>query len=175
MAHAAALADQASDPQPAALIALAALTRSPYYLRHANLRGLASDGAILVGPYGGVLAVPPELRRFLSTWHHQRARQAADRELPLFAGNSHGRISQPAIRRRVARLDAPASLWEDPPDTTNRYRRLALDAWRSGAINNAELAEVFEVPVKTLTKLFGAPSASPRRVAKKPLEDPDWL
>jgi hypothetical protein len=37
--------------------------------------------------------------------------------MPLFAGNSHGRISQPGIRRRLARVDTPASLWEDPPDT----------------------------------------------------------
>jgi hypothetical protein len=117
LARAAALADQTPDPQLAALIALAALTRSPYYLRHANLRGLAPDGAILVGPYGGVLAVPPELRRFLATWQHERARQAGGQAIPLFAGNSHGRITQPAIRRRLARLDAPATLWEDAPDT----------------------------------------------------------
>jgi hypothetical protein len=136
-AHAAALADQTPDPELAALIAVAALTRSPYYLRHANLRGLASDGATLVGPYGGVLAVPPELRRFLATWQHERQRHADDRSLPLFLGNSHGRISQPAVRRRLARLDAPASLWEDPPDVgigegpdaDGRSLLLHLSAW----------------------------------------------
>jgi hypothetical protein len=114
VAHAAALADQTPDPQLAALVAIASLTRSPYYLRHANLRGLARDGAILVGPYGGLLMIPPELRRFLAAWQHERARQAASRELPLYAGNSHGRISQPAIRRRLARRDAPATLWGRP-------------------------------------------------------------
>ncbi|HTE64261.1 MAG TPA: hypothetical protein VK631_28150, partial [Solirubrobacteraceae bacterium] len=137
VAHAAALADQTPDPQLAALIATAALTRCPYYLRHANLRGLASDGAVLVGPYGGVLAIPPELRRFLATWQHERARQAAGRDIPLFTGNSHGRISQPAIRRRLARLDAPTTLWEDLPDTTigegpsadGRSMLLHLCAW----------------------------------------------
>jgi hypothetical protein len=137
VAHAAALADQTPDPQLAALIATAALTRCPYYLRHANLRGLASDGAVLVGPYGGVLAIPPELRRFLAAWQHERARQAAGRDIPLFTGNSHGRISQPAIRRRLARLDAPTTLWEDLPDTTigegpsadGRSMLLHLCAW----------------------------------------------
>jgi hypothetical protein len=116
VAHAAALADQTAEPELAALIAVAALTRSPYYLRHANLRGLTRDGCILVGPYGGVLAVPPELRRFLATWQRERERQANGQAIPLFAGNCHGRISQPAIRRRLARLDAPATLWEDLPD-----------------------------------------------------------
>jgi hypothetical protein len=135
VAVAAALADQTADPQLAALIALGALTRDPYYLRHANLRGLVSDGAILVGPYGGVFAIPPELRRFLATWHRERA--ANGRAIPLFAGNSHGRISQPAIRRRLARLDAPGTLWEDPPDTAigegpsadGRAMLLHLCAW----------------------------------------------
>jgi hypothetical protein len=136
-AHAAGLADQTPDPELAALIAVAVLARSPYYLRHANLRGLASDGAILVGPYGGVLAVPPELRRFLATWQHERQRHADGRALPLFLGNSHGRISQPAVRRRLARLDAPASLWEDSPDVgigegpsaDGRSLLLHLSAW----------------------------------------------
>ncbi len=36
---------------------------------------------------------------------------------PRFPGSSHGRLSQPAIRRALAQLDAPASLWEDPPGT----------------------------------------------------------
>lgn len=137
VAVAAALADQTPDPQLAALIAIAALTRDPYYLRHANLRGLASDGGILVGPYGGVLAIPPELRRFLATWHRERHHDANGRAIPLFAGNSHGRISQPMIRRRLARLDAPGTLWEDPPDTTigegpsadGRAMLLHLTAW----------------------------------------------
>ena len=136
-AHAAALADQTPDPELAALIAIALLARSPYYLRHANLRGLASDGAILVGPYGGVLAIPPELRRFLATWQHERQRHAGGRPLPLFLGNSHGRISQPAVRRRLTRLDAPASLWEDSPDVgigegpsaDGRSLLLHLSAW----------------------------------------------
>ena len=56
-------------------------------------------------------------RRFLATWRHARGRHADGRALPLFIGNSHGRISQPAIRRRLARLDAPVTLWEDLPGT----------------------------------------------------------
>jgi hypothetical protein len=54
-----------------------------------------------------------------------------------FAGNSHGRISQPMIGRRLARLDAPGTLREDPPDTTigegpsadGRAMLLHLTAW----------------------------------------------
>lgn len=65
-----------------------------------------------------MLAVPPELRRFPATWQHERGRQHNGQATPLFAGNSHGRISQPAIRRRLTGLDAPVTLWEDPPDTT---------------------------------------------------------
>lgn len=57
----------------------------------------------------------------------------------------------------------------------NRYRRLALDAWRGGAISDVELADVFEVSVADLAPLFGAPNASPKRSSRKPPEDPDWL
>jgi hypothetical protein len=52
-------------------------------------------------------------------------------------GHSHGRAGQPAIRRRLAQLDAPASLWEHPPHTTigdgphadGRALLLRLSAW----------------------------------------------
>lgn len=116
-ARAAALADQSPDPQLAALIALAAVCRDPFLIRQANLRALHPDGGALAGPWGGVLAIPPELRRFLAT-HHQQLEPLANRApAALFSGTSHGRLSQPAIRRALAALDAPASLWEDPPDT----------------------------------------------------------
>lgn len=117
VARATALADQTPDPQLAALIALAAVRREPFCIRQANLANLASDGSVLLGRWGGTLAIPPELRRFLATWHHQRTPTATQRPSPLFLGNSHGRLSQPTIRRRLAALDAPTSLWEDPPDT----------------------------------------------------------
>jgi hypothetical protein len=78
VARAATLADQTPDPQLAALIAVAVLARCPHYLRLANLRGLASDGAVLAGPWGGALTVPPELRRFLATWHHEREPLASE-------------------------------------------------------------------------------------------------
>ncbi|MGI8779947.1 MAG: hypothetical protein ACR2L8_07225, partial [Solirubrobacteraceae bacterium] len=108
--RAATLADQTPDPQLAALTAVAVLARSPYWMRLANLRGLASDDVVPAGPWGGALTIPPELRRFLATWHHERQPLAGAGAMPLFPGNSHGRASQPAIRRRPARLDAPASL-----------------------------------------------------------------
>ena len=118
VARATTLADQTPDPQLAALIAVAALSPSPPFIRLANLRGLASDGSVLVGPWGGALAIPPELRGFLATWHRELASIADVQLIPLFPGNSHRRVSEPAIRRRLAALNAPASLWEDPPDTT---------------------------------------------------------
>jgi hypothetical protein len=137
VARAAALADQTPDPELAALIVVAVLARCPHYIRLANFRGLATDGAVLAGPWGGPLTVPPELRRFLATWHHKRKPQATGHAIPLFPGNSHRRARQPAIRRRLARLDAPASLWEDAPDTTisddahadGRALLLCLSAW----------------------------------------------
>jgi hypothetical protein len=117
VARAGALADQAPDPQLAALIALAAIARDPFLIRQANLSALRPDGGALAGPWGGVLAIPPELRRFLAT-HHQQLQPIANRgPAALFPGSSHGRLSQPSIRRALATLDAPASLWEDPPDT----------------------------------------------------------
>lgn len=132
-----ALADQTPDPELAALIVVAVLARCPHYIRLANLRGLTSDGAALAGPWGSALTVPPELRRVLATWHHVREPLAAAGAMPLFPGNSHGRARQTAIRRRLARLDAPASLWEDRPDTTvgdgahadGRALLLSLSAW----------------------------------------------
>ena len=36
----------------------------------------------------------------------------------MFPGSAHGRMSQQSIRRALAELDAPASLWHDPPGTT---------------------------------------------------------
>ncbi|MCA1700740.1 MAG: hypothetical protein LC790_18275 [Actinobacteria bacterium] len=137
VSRAAALADQSADPRLAALIAVAVLARCPHYIRLANFRGLASDGAVLAGPWGGALTIPPELRRFLATWHDERKPRATAQAIPLFPGNSHGRASQPAIRRHLTRLNAPASLWEDPPDTTigegagadGRALLLRLSAW----------------------------------------------
>lgn len=117
IARAGALADQTPDPQLAALIALAAVARNPLVIRQANLRALRPDGSALAGPWGGVLAIPAELRRFLATHHQQRQPIANDEPASLFSGNSHGRLSQPAIRRALEALDAPASLWEDPRDT----------------------------------------------------------
>ena len=36
----------------------------------------------------------------------------------MLPGSAHGRMSQQAIRRALAELDAPASLWHDPTGTT---------------------------------------------------------
>ena len=117
-ARAAALADQTPDPQLAALIALAAVMRCPRYIRQLDHDTVASDGSRLYGPWGGLFAIPPELRRFIATQHQQLSTYAKRRSIAMLPGNSHGRMSQTAIRRALAELDAPASLWHDPPGST---------------------------------------------------------
>ena len=60
--------------------------------------------------------------------------------------------------------------------TPDRYQRLALDAWRAGQIDSAELADVFEITPAAIKKLFGAqPAPQPRRPPARAVEDPDWL
>jgi hypothetical protein len=111
------LADHSADPELAALIALAAIVRDPHFIQQANLGHVAADGSVIAGPCGGSTAIPPELRRFLATWKHKVGRRRPHPAVPLFPGSSHGRRGRPAIRRTLQALDAPASLWEDPPDT----------------------------------------------------------
>jgi hypothetical protein len=73
------------------------------------------------------------------TVHVRRPRSAtcasALRHMPLLS--RYGRLRQPAIRQRLAQLDAPASLWEDAPNVTiadgahadGRALLLRLSAW----------------------------------------------
>jgi len=117
-ARAATLADQTPDPQHAALIALAAVMRCPHYIRELDYNTVAADGSRLYVPWGGLFAIPPELRRFIATQHEHLSAYAKHRSIAMLPGNSHGRMSQAAIRRALAELDAPASLWDDPPDST---------------------------------------------------------
>jgi hypothetical protein len=117
VSRAAALADHSADPELAALIALAAVVRDLYFIQQANLVDLADSGSIIAGPWGGTTAIPPELRRFLATLKRKLGHERPHPAVPLFPGNSHGRRGGPAIRRTLQALDAPASLWEDPPDT----------------------------------------------------------
>lgn len=118
VARAVALADQTPDPELSALIAITAVCRSTLLVRHANLRGLAHDGSFLVATWGGTYAIPPELRRFLATWHQQLTPIANRSRLPVFPW-SHALRSQHSIRRSLDALDAPAWLWEDPEGTAD--------------------------------------------------------
>ena len=118
VARAAALADQTPDLHRAALIALAAVIRCPRYLRALDHRTIAADGSRLYGPWGGLFAIPPELRRFIATQHHHLSTHAQHDRIAMLLGSAHGRMSQQSIRRALAELDAPASLWHDPPGTT---------------------------------------------------------
>jgi hypothetical protein len=118
IARAAALADQTADPKHAALIALAAMFHCPRFLRELNYRAVGGDGSLVCGPWGGVFAIAPELRRFVATQHQQLQPHTAGRPLPFLPGTAHGRMSQPSIRHALAELDTPATLWHDPPGTT---------------------------------------------------------
>lgn len=120
-------------------------------------------------------AVGPEdvvhlMRRFGVSYQAILWRLVNVRYMNLAEREELARYSPSERSKRLGYSHEPGET-EASPD---RHRRLALDAWRAGAISNAELADVFEVPVATLKRLFGAPTAPPRRAAKKPLEDPDW-
>lgn len=117
-ARAAALADQTPDSQRAALIALAAVIRCPRYIRALDHHTVAADGSRLYGPWGGLVAIPPELRSFIATQHERLQPLVNGRPIPFLPGTAYGRTSQPSVRRALAELDAPASLWHDPPGTT---------------------------------------------------------
>ena len=105
-ARAGTLADQTCEPQLAALIALAAVMRCPRYIRELDHNTVAADGSRLFGPWGGLFAIPPELRRFIATQHEHLSTYAKHRSIAMLPGNSHGRMSQTAIRRALAELDA---------------------------------------------------------------------
>ena len=116
-ARAAALAGQTPDPQLAALIALAAVVCCPRYIRELDHGTVAADGRRLCGP-GGLCAIPPELRGLIATHHQHLSAYAQRRSIAMLPGSSHGRMSQAAIRRALAELDAPASLRHDPSGRT---------------------------------------------------------
>jgi hypothetical protein len=104
-------------PQHAALIALAVTFRCPRLLCELNDRAVAADGSYVCGPWGGVFAITPELRRFIATHHHSQPSRGDGRPRPFLPGTSYDRMSQRSIRRALAELDAPESLWHDPPGT----------------------------------------------------------
>jgi hypothetical protein len=117
-ARAAALADQTADPQFAALIALAAVIRCPATSRALDHHTVAADGTRLYGPWGALFAIPPELRRFIATQHAHLSTCAHNCRMAMLPGSARGRMGQASIRRALAELDAPASLWHDQPGTT---------------------------------------------------------
>lgn len=111
--RAAALADQTANLQLAALIAVALIHRDPYAIRETNRLGLAPDASVLLDPFNGASAIPTDVRRYLTTWRRHLKTVATRQDYPLFPGQSHGRLSRPAIRRRLDALDVPNALWED--------------------------------------------------------------
>ena len=87
-------------------------------------------------------------------------------------------------RQRLAIHTSPTKLAErlgyeyEPGQTEvtpDRFRRVALEAWRAARISTHELSEALELPVKDLQNLFGSVPRPPRRVATKLRVEPDWL
>jgi hypothetical protein len=66
--------------------------------------------------WGGLRAIPPPLRRVLATQRQRLVNAGARPHDPLLPGTSHGRMSTPEIQRELDALDAPTSMWQDPPD-----------------------------------------------------------
>ena len=114
--RAATLADKVADPQLAAVIVLSAVYRHPPTVRRATVGATAIDGSIVGIDWGGLRAIPPPLRRTLATQRQRLAQQGAGPHHPLLPGTGHGRMGVPEIHQELRELDAPASMWQDPPD-----------------------------------------------------------
>jgi Zn-dependent peptidase ImmA (M78 family)/transcriptional regulator with XRE-family HTH domain len=87
-------------------------------------------------------------------------------------------------RERLAAIDSPMKLAErlgyeyDPGQTEvrpDRFRRVALDAWRAKKIGSEELATAIGVPLADLDEYFEAGARHPRRPSSKLQAEPDWL
>ena len=116
VSRAAVLADEAADPQLAAVIALNLVYRHAPTVRRATVGATASDGSIVGIDWGGLRAIPPPLRRALVTQRQRLVDAGARPRDPLLPGTSHGRMSAPEIQRALGELDAPTSMWHEPPD-----------------------------------------------------------
>jgi len=60
---------------------------------------------------------------------------------------------------------------ESAPD---RYRRLAVEAWRMKEIPTKELAQVLDLPPRDVPKIFSS-ERQQRRSTRRLIEEPDWL
>lgn len=75
------------------------------------------------------------------------------------------------LRERLG-YDLDPGQTESRPD---RYRRLAVDAWRSKLISTNELADAWDLPVADIKKMFQRRQHSERPPAKRLVAEPDWL
>jgi Zn-dependent peptidase ImmA (M78 family)/DNA-binding XRE family transcriptional regulator len=94
------------------------------------------------------------------------------------------RYISPGDREAFVKHHAPTEIADrlgyrhDPGETEaspDRFRRLALEAWRAKEISTADLVDLFDLPAKDIKKLFGAGARQPRRRIRKPIAEPDWL
>jgi len=59
--------------------------------------------------------------------------------------------------------------------TPDRFRTVAIEAWRKGEISLGKLAELLDTPKRDLTKLLGRPESAQSRPSHAPAPEPDWL
>lgn len=93
--------------------------------------------------------------------------------LRLIASDQRKALSQFAVADLRERLgyELEPGQSESAPD---RYRRLAVEAWRMKQMPTKELAQVLDLPPRDVPKIFST-DRHPRRSAKRLIEEPDWL
>jgi Zn-dependent peptidase ImmA (M78 family) len=59
--------------------------------------------------------------------------------------------------------------------TPDRFRTVAIEAWRNGEISLGKLAELLETPKRDLTRLLARTEIAKPRPSHAPAAEPDWL
>lgn len=76
-----------------------------------------------------------------------------------------------ALAHALGYRDEPGAS-ETAPD---RFRAVAVEAWRKGEISLGKLAELLDMPKRELTKLLGRQETSQSRPSHATAAEPDWL
>ena len=84
------------------------------------------------------------------------------------------RLSQASPRHLSKDLGYPHDPGEVEP-RPDRQRRLAVDAWRSGGLTAAEVADLIGMTPADVQRLFGGAEAKARGGSKRLVEEPNWL
>lgn len=126
--------DQIADPQLGAMLVLGAVYRAPANVCRIKIKGIAPDGSIAYSDYGGVRAVPPQLRAALAAHREQLLRTGDSPNDPYLPGPTGGRMSAQSIEQALLALAAPRSIWDggdeeyfDGPELDGRTTLHRLD------------------------------------------------